>query len=72
MRSFDRHFAAKNRRVAVILYNVSAHITLDNLVVVKLGLLPPNISAIAQPLDHGIIRAQVYKEINNVAVWSCG
>lgn len=69
MRSIDRHFAAKNRRVVVILDNVPAHITLDNLAVVKLGFLPPNIE-IAQPLDQGIIRAQVYKEINNVAVWA--
>ncbi|KAH8024926.1 hypothetical protein HPB51_002340 [Rhipicephalus microplus] len=49
VRLIDRHFAAKNRRVVVILDNASAHVALDNLTAVKLAFLLPNTTAIAQP-----------------------
>ncbi|KAH8009960.1 hypothetical protein HPB51_023016 [Rhipicephalus microplus] len=64
MRLIDCRFAAKNRRVVIILDNALAHVALDNLTAVKLAFLPPNTTAIAQPLDQGIIRAvkQLYKK----------
>ncbi|KAH8028781.1 hypothetical protein HPB51_019580 [Rhipicephalus microplus] len=54
----------KNRRVVIILDNTSGHVALDNLTAVKLAFLPPNTTAIAQPLGQGIIRAvkQLYKK----------
>ncbi|KAH7964628.1 hypothetical protein HPB51_027131 [Rhipicephalus microplus] len=60
----DRRFAAKNRRVVIILDNSSVHVPLDDLTAVKLAFLPSNTTGIAQPLDQGIIRAvkQFYKK----------
>ncbi|KAH8038476.1 hypothetical protein HPB51_001649 [Rhipicephalus microplus] len=65
VRLIDRRFAAKKGKVVLILDNASVHVALDNLTAVKLAFLPPNTSAIAQPLDQGIIRAvkQLYKKL---------
>ncbi|KAH8024243.1 hypothetical protein HPB51_022362 [Rhipicephalus microplus] len=56
--------ALRLRRVVIILDNTSAHVALDNLMAVKLAFLPPNTTAIANPLDQGIIRAvkQLYNK----------
>ncbi|KAH6948631.1 hypothetical protein HPB50_025410 [Hyalomma asiaticum] len=57
VRQLDRHFSAKKRNVLIVLDNASAHVDLDNLTAIKLLFLPPNTTALAQPLDQGIIRS---------------
>ncbi|KAH8021837.1 hypothetical protein HPB51_018543 [Rhipicephalus microplus] len=50
--------------VLMMMAAVLVCLSLDNLTAVKLAFLPPNTTAIAQPLDQGIIRAlkQLYKK----------
>ncbi|XP_037564678.1 tigger transposable element-derived protein 4-like [Dermacentor silvarum] len=64
VRQLDRRFAAKKRNVLIVLDNASAHVDLDNLTAIKLLFLPPNTTALAQPLDQGIIRSvkQTYRK----------
>lgn len=64
VRQLDRRFAAQQRNVLIVLDNASAHVDLGNLAAIKLLFLPPNTTALAQPLDQGIIRCvkQTYRK----------
>ncbi|EEC19457.1 transposase, putative [Ixodes scapularis] len=64
VRLLDRRFAAKKRNVIVVLDNASAHVQVENLSAIKLVFLAPITTALAQPLDQGIIRAvkQTYRK----------
>lgn len=61
VRFLDRRFAAKKRKVLVVLDNVSSHVEVTNLTAIKLVFLAPNTTALSQPLDKGVI--QVVKQL---------
>ena len=56
IRKLDAKFAKENRRVLFILDNCSAHPNLPNLLAIKLQFLPPNTTAVSQPMEQGIIQ----------------
>uniref|UniRef100_A0A2R5LAU9 Putative tick transposon n=1 Tax=Ornithodoros turicata TaxID=34597 RepID=A0A2R5LAU9_9ACAR len=64
VRLLDRRFAAKNRRVVVVLDNASSHVDVANLTAIKLVFLAPNTTSLSQPLDQGVIRVvkQLYRK----------
>lgn len=64
VRQLDRRFAAKKRSILIVLDNASSHVDVGNLSAIKLLFLPPNTTALAQPLDQGIIRSvkQIYRK----------
>ena len=55
LRSWDRIFPAKKRRVLMIIDNCPAHFQVDNLMAIKLVFLPPNITSHLHPMYQGII-----------------
>uniref|UniRef100_A0A023FNB6 Putative tigger transposase n=1 Tax=Amblyomma cajennense TaxID=34607 RepID=A0A023FNB6_AMBCJ len=57
IRLLDRRFMAEKRKILLVLDNASCHSELKNLGAIKLFFLPPNTTALAQPLDQGIIRS---------------
>lgn len=57
IRLLDRRFVAEKRNILLVLDNASSHFELENLGAIKLLFLPPNTTALAQPLDQGIIRS---------------
>lgn len=64
IRLLDRRFAGEKRKVLLVLDNASSHVALDNLSAIELFFLPLNTTALAQPLDQGIIRSvkHLYKK----------
>ena len=47
--------AASKRKILLIVDNCTAHPAIGNLKAIKLEFLPPNVTAILQPLDQGVI-----------------
>ncbi|XP_064479059.1 tigger transposable element-derived protein 4-like [Ornithodoros turicata] len=64
VRLLDRRFTAKGRKIVIALDNASSHTQLENWTSVELAFLPPNTTAIVQPLDQGVIRSvkQIYRK----------
>ena len=54
---WDRELKLKSRNIFLILDNCAAHPNLDCLTNVQLQFLPPNTTALAQPMDMGIIKS---------------
>ncbi|KAH6947927.1 hypothetical protein HPB50_022103 [Hyalomma asiaticum] len=61
----DHRFATQQRNILTVLENVSAHVVLDTLTAIKLLFLPPNMTALTQPLNHGIIRFALPMTVQN-------
>ncbi|XP_064474064.1 tigger transposable element-derived protein 4-like [Ornithodoros turicata] len=55
VRVMDRKFSAKGRRVVFVVDNCSAHGAIQNLQAIRIVFLPPNTTAISQPMDQGVI-----------------
>ena len=55
IRKIDRQMLREKRRVAIILDNCTAHPRLAGLHSVSLFFLPPNTTAVTQPMDAGVI-----------------
>ncbi|XP_054717282.1 tigger transposable element-derived protein 4-like [Uloborus diversus] len=55
IRKLDRKMAASKRNILLIIDNCTAHPAIGNLKAIKLEFLPPNVTAILQPLDQGVI-----------------
>ncbi|XP_064465874.1 tigger transposable element-derived protein 4-like [Ornithodoros turicata] len=64
VRLLDRRFTVKGRKIVIVMDNASSHTQLENLTSVELAFLPPNTTAIVQPLDQGVIRSmkQIYRK----------
>lgn len=56
LREEDRRFAQQNRKVIFIVDQCPAHGQVDRLKSISLEFLPPNATAIIQPMDQGIIQ----------------
>ncbi|XP_042906733.2 tigger transposable element-derived protein 4 [Parasteatoda tepidariorum] len=57
LRRWDLHFSKKNRKVALIADNCTAHCPVEGLKSIELVFLPPNSTCVLQPLDQGIIQS---------------
>ena len=57
VREIDRRFTAKGKKIALVIDNCPAHLSIDNLVSVDLIFLPPNTTSKLQPMDQGVIRS---------------
>ena len=55
IRKLDWKMAVSKRKILPIVDNCTAHPTIGNLKAIKLEFLPPNVTAILQPLDQGVI-----------------
>ncbi|KAK8782073.1 hypothetical protein V5799_016583 [Amblyomma americanum] len=55
VRHLDRKFAAAGRKVVFVVDNCPAHADIQNLTAVRLVFQPPNVTAVSQPMDQGII-----------------
>lgn len=56
LRDWDRELARKQRRILLLVDNCPAHPHVENLQFMELVFLPPNVTAILQPMDQGVIR----------------
>lgn len=56
VRKLDRRFEQQNRRVLLFVDNCAAHGHIKNLKAVQIEFLPPNTTAILQPMDQCVIR----------------
>ncbi|XP_065282735.2 tigger transposable element-derived protein 4-like [Dermacentor albipictus] len=56
VRRLDRKFELQNRRVVLCIDNCAAHGHIKNLKAVQLEFMPPNTTAVLQPMDQGVIR----------------
>ena len=54
-RKLDRKFRADDRKIALIIDNCPAHLSISNLTNVQIVSLPPNTTSILQTLGHGAI-----------------
>ena len=54
--SWDRKLTKEKRKIFLLVDNCSAHNFSNKLSAIKLEYLPPNTTAILQPLDQGIIQ----------------
>ena len=54
--NWDRELKLKSRNILLILDNCATHPNLDCLTNIQLQFLPPNTTALAQPMDMGIIK----------------
>lgn len=55
VRKLDRKMAANKRKILMIIDNCTAHPVIANLKAIQLEFLPPNVTAVLQPLDQGVI-----------------
>ncbi len=55
--SLDRTMALKGRKIALLVDNCPSHCSIPGLNAVQLHFLPQNSTAVAQPMDAGIIRS---------------
>ena len=53
----DRKFEQQNRKVLLIIDNCPAHPVIGGLKAIQLCFLPPNTTAVTQPMDQGVIRS---------------
>nr|XP_054933900.1 tigger transposable element-derived protein 4-like [Dermacentor andersoni] len=56
VRRLDRKFELQNRRVVLFIDNCAAHGHIKNLKAVQLEFMPPNTTAVLQPMDQGVVR----------------
>ena len=56
-RKLDRKFRADDRKIALIIDNCPAHLSISNLTIVQIIFLSPNTTSILQPMDQGVIRS---------------
>ena len=56
IREVDRRMMRENRKIAILLDNCSAHPVITDLTSCTLYFLPPNTTAVTQPMDAGVIR----------------
>lgn len=56
IRKLDSSFLRQKRNVVIIVDNCTAHSKPENLKAIEIVFLPPNVTALIQPLDQGIIR----------------
>ena len=57
VRELDRKFKQQNRKVVLIIDNCPAHPAIGGLKAIQLCFLPPNTTAVTQPMDQGVIRS---------------
>lgn len=57
LRKWDNELARKNKKILLVVDNCTAHPAVQNIKNINLVFLPPNTTAIIQPLDQGIIRS---------------
>ena len=57
VRELDRKFEQQNRKVMLIIDNCPAHPAIGGLKAIQLCFLPPNTTAVTQPMDQGVIRS---------------
>ena len=57
VRHLDRMLSAANRKIALIIYNCTAHPHVEQLNCIELIFLPSKTTSNTQPMDQGIIRA---------------
>ena len=53
----DRKFEQQNRKVVLIIDNCPGHPAIGGLKAIQLCFLPPNTTAVTQPMDQGVIRS---------------
>ena len=56
VREQDRKFVLEDRKVALVIYNCTTHLNIDNLKLITIYFLPPNTVSCLQPMDQGVIR----------------
>lgn len=56
LREWDAELRRKCRKIILIVDNCPAHPHVRNLQFIKLVFLPPNVTAVLQPMDQGVIR----------------
>ena len=54
---WDKVPVKKNRKIVLLLDNAPYHPQIDTLKIIKLVFLPPNSTAVRQPIDQGIVYA---------------
>ena len=57
VRELDRKFEQQNRKVVLITDNCPGHPAIGGLTAIELCFLPPNTTAVTQPIDQGVIRS---------------
>ena len=57
VRELDRKFEQQNRKVVLIIDNCPAHPAIGGLKAIQLCFLPPNTTAVTQPMDQVVIRS---------------
>ena len=57
VRELDRKFEQQNRKVVFIIDKCQAHPAIGGLKAIQLCFLPPNTTAVTQPMDQGVIRS---------------
>lgn len=57
LRLWDKELQRKKRKILLILDNCTAHPSVDSLSSIELLFLPPNTTALCQPMDQGVIRS---------------
>ena len=57
VRELDRKFEQQNQKFVLIIDNCPAHPAIGGLKIIQLCFLPPNTTAVTQPMDQGVIRS---------------
>ncbi|KFM72755.1 Tigger transposable element-derived protein 6, partial [Stegodyphus mimosarum] len=65
LRDLDNRFSAEKRKVLLIVDNCTAHMEVTGLQAIRVEYLPPNATAVLQPMDQGIINSfkRKYKKV---------
>ena len=56
VRDVNKKFQAEGRKVALIIDNFPVHRIIDNLLHVRLVILPSNTTSVSRQMDQGVIR----------------
>ncbi len=59
LRGLDRTMELKGRKIALLVNNCPSHCRVPGLKAVQLFFLPPNSTAVVQPMDAGVIRSAI-------------
>lgn len=57
MTGFDEEMKKQNRKILLFIDNATSHTTVKDFENIKLCFMPPNTTALLQPLDQGIIHS---------------